>query len=181
MAKKYQVIYADPPWPHLGRYRSRTRTRDTKHYPRMSTQAIGQLNVKDISDVNSVLFLWTTDGRLDKAIEVMKAWGFEYVTVAFVWVKLTNGKPVVIVSPWFMKSTELCLFGTKGRPHKLLGTRNTRQLIVCPRSTHSTKPEIARKRIEKMFPDTRKLEFFARKKSPGWDVYGDEVESDIVL
>lgn len=180
--KKYQVIYADPPWKHLGRYRSHNKSRDILHYPRMSTSELCQLDVKSIAAPSSVLFLWVTDGRLDSGITVMQSWGFKYTTVAFVWVKIhRTGRPVVVVSPWFMKSTELCLFGTRGRPHKILSHRSTRSLIVAIRTTHSTKPRSARKRIEDMFPCVNKIELFARKKSSGWDVWGNEVESDIAL
>jgi len=180
--KKYQVIYADPPWKYSGRYRSYNKSRDTLHYPRMSTSEICQLDVKSITAPSSVLFLWVTDRHLGDGIEVMKSWGFKYITVGFVWVKkYRSGKLVRVLSPWFMKTTELCLFGTRGRPHKLLATKGTHSLIVAIRTTHSTKPESARKRIEGMFPGTNKIELFARKKSLGWDVWGNEVESDIAL
>ena len=55
------------------------------------------------------------------------------------------------------------------------------ELIVTERERHSKKPEEARKRIEEMFPKSSKVELFARKKSNGWDVFGNEVESDIQL
>jgi len=180
--KKYQVIYADPPWKHNARYRSKTCTRGPLHYPRMCNRDIANLPVGKIAALDSVLFLWVTDGHLDDGITVMKSWGFKYITVGFVWVKIfKSGKPVKIETPWFLKTTELCLFGTRGRPHKLLATRSTRSLVVEIRTTHSTKPESVRKRIESMFPITSKIELFARKKSPGWDVWGNEVDSDIAL
>jgi len=180
--KKYQVIYADPPRKYPGRYRSYNKSRDTLHYPRMSTSEICQLDVKSIAAPSSVLFLWVTDGYLDSGITVMQSWGFKYTTVAFVWVKThRTGRPVAVVSPWFMKSTELCLFGTRGRPYKFLATGSTRSLIMAIRTAHSTKPGSARRRIEDMFPGTNKIELFARKKSFGWDVWGNEVESDIKL
>ncbi len=183
MAKKYQILYADPPWKHLGRYRSKSKTRDSIHYARMSLKDICSLPMSKITSNKAVLFLWVTDGKLDEGIEVVKAWGFKYITVAFVWLKLTStGKIVRIVSPWFIKSTELCLFAVKGKPHNLLKTKNTKQLIISPRSTHSTKPNQVRKRIERMFnPNLNKIELFARKKYPGWDVWGNEVRCDIRL
>lgn len=181
--RKYQVLYADPPWKHLGRYRSKTRKRDTAHYPRMTKDEICALNITKYVAKDALLFLWATDGRMDKAIEVMKAWGFKYTTVAFVWLKqeARSKRIVKVVSPWFIKSAELCLFGTRGHPLKLLKTRNTRQLLVAPRSIHSAKPTLARLRIEKMFPQCKKLELFARDYSPGWSVWGNEVKSDIRL
>jgi len=182
MSRRYRVIYADPPWKHLGRYRSATKSRDPIYYPRMSTKEICDLPVKELADKPSVLFLWVTDGKLDKAMRVIRSWGFKYKTVAFVWLKLSakSLRPVKIVSPWFMKSTEICLLGVKGKvhPHRLT---TVDQLVIAPRTRHSEKPHQVRQRIELMFPTSSKIELFARKKYPGWDAWGNEVESDIEL
>jgi len=148
----------------------------------MSIAEICQLKVQNITTQDAILFLWTIDGCLEKALEVTHSWGFRYRTIGFVWVKsYKSGKLVLLETPWFMKSVEHCLFATKGHPHHLLKTRSTRQLITSPKDIHSTKPSAARHRIELMFPKTRKIELFARKKYPGWDAWGNEVECDITL
>ena len=177
--KKYQIIYADPPWPH----RSGSR-RKVVPYPTMRINDICNLRVKNIIKRHSVLFLWTTDKYLKSAIEVMESWGFHYKTIAFTWVKKTsNNNLSLMVGGWTVKCTELCLLGVRGKPHKLLKRRKgILQLITARTAGHSVKPSIVRRYIELMFgPKVRKIELFAREKHKGWDVWGNEVKSDIEL
>ena len=80
--EKYQIIYADPPW----QYRNAKGTGVAEnHYKTMSVEEICSLPVKKWTDKNAVLFLWVTCPQLPEAFKVMKAWGFEYKTVGFVW------------------------------------------------------------------------------------------------
>ena len=82
--KKYQVIYADPPWS----YRSgKVQGAAQNHYPTMTDQDLYQLPVSSLADKNCVLFLWCTFPKLSEALNLINAWGFTYKTVAFVWVK----------------------------------------------------------------------------------------------
>ena len=83
--KKYKVIYADPPWNF--RTYSKKGMGKSPPYGCMNLQDICDLPVQDIADDNSVLLMWTTDPFLQKSFEVIKAWGFEYKTVGFVWAK----------------------------------------------------------------------------------------------
>jgi len=173
--KKYNIIYADPPWPH----RSGSRHKVVP-YPTMTIKQISRLPIDTLTQKNAVLLLWTTDKYLQAAMQVMRCWGFEYKTVVFVWVKQSlHGCLSLMVGGWTVKCVELCLLATKGRPHKLLRCRSVPQLLTAKTRGHSTKPKEARERIELMFPKANKLELFARKKSPGWDVWGNEVESDV--
>ena len=82
---------------------------------------------------------------------------------------------------WTCKNGEICLLATKGKAHKLLKNRKIRQLVEAQRSDHSRKPNEVRKRIETMFPETDKIELFARTKTEGWDCWGNEVENSIEL
>lgn len=176
---KYQIIYADPPWPH----RSGSRNKVVP-YPVMKIQDICALPVSAIVEEDAVLFLWVTDKYLEKAIKVIKCWGFHYTTIGFTWVKRTcTGKLSLQIGSWTLKSTELCLLGVRGKPHKLLKHRKgILQLTTARRKGHSVKPSTVRKRIELMFGNKpKKIELFARQKTKGWDVWGDEVESDITL
>ena len=75
-----------------------------------------------------------------------------------------------------MKGTEIALLFTKGRAHKLLRARNVRQLVEAERREHSRKPDEVDERIEQMFPDSQKIELFARTQRPGWDSHGNEVD-----
>lgn len=187
--RKYQIIYADPPWQFTGLGSKGIRSgkmredkpnlhrtiRLEEKYPTMTVDELKALPVKDLADENSVLFLWTTDGHLPFAIEIMRSWGFEYATVAFMWNKKEkSGKQVCYYGYWTMKGTELCLLGRRGKV-KPVG-HNVRQLVEAIRYNHSQKPDEVRDRIVQLMGDLPRIELFARKRTPGWDVWGNEVE-----
>jgi N6-adenosine-specific RNA methylase IME4 len=106
----------------------------------------------------------------------MKAWGFAYKTIAFVW-----DKQKVNPGYYTMSQCEICLVGKKGTIPAPRGTRNERQFLSEMRGRHSTKPDEIRKRIERMFPTQKKIELFARETVEGWDAWGNEVETSISL
>lgn len=176
--KKYQIIYADPPW----RYEQKSLSGAAeKHYNTMSIQEICDLPIQELSQENSVLFLWATFPMLKEALMVIEAWGYKYKTVGFVWVK-ENKKS----SGWFMGlgfwtrgNAEICLLATKGKPKRIHA--GVRQLVTAPVLEHSKKPNDVRKRIVELMGDVPRLELFARQKVNGWDVWGNEVESDVTM
>ena len=91
--KKYQIIYADPPW-NFKNYKNETATKWVgAHYPVMNIKAIKALPVQDIASENCILFMWATYPFLPRAFEVIKSWGFKYSTVAFTWVKENRKSP----------------------------------------------------------------------------------------
>lgn len=184
--KKYQIILADPPWhfnsKELQKYDGKRFTSIDKHYPTQHKDWIKKLSINSISDTNCALFLWTTDAHIKEAIETIEAWGFKYITIAFVWEKRTStGKLVANLGAWTMKNYEICLLGTKGSMLQYKKVNNIYQKVEAERTKHSKKPEEVRKRIEKLFGDLPRIELFAREKTEGWDVWGNEVESDIEL
>ena len=187
MDRKYQIIYADPPWKYGSKSAVNNSTGSkivplSEHYNSMTTEDIKNLRVADITKDDSVCFLWATDSHLKEGIEVLEAWGFKYKTVAFNWIKKTSkGNNCVNVAPWTLKSSELCLFGTKGRMTKYKKSNSVMQLVEAERTKHSKKPEEVRKRIIDLFGDIPRIELFAREKTDGWDVWGNEVESDIKI
>jgi len=178
--KKYQIIYADPPW----RYDFSKDSADKieNHYQTMSLEEIKNLNVP--SDDNSVLYLWATAPKLLEALEVMRAWGFKYKTQA-VWDKAWIG-----MGYWFRGQHEILLVGTKGKFSPPTPKHRVSSVYKEQRTTHSKKPSFFRQMISAAFPEESKLEMFARKPTgqlfedesfKGWDVWGNEVESDIDL
>ena len=184
--KKYQIIYADPPWEfsskELQKYNGKRFTSIEKHYPTQHKNWIKQLPVGQIADSDCALFLWATDAHIMEAGEVIKSWGFKYITIAFVWRKLTStGKLVANLGAWTMKNYEVCLFATKGAMLKHKKVNNIYQEVQAERTKHSRKPSIVRERIYRLFGDLPRIELFARQKTEGWDVWGNEVESDIEL
>jgi len=178
----YRVILADPPWKYgQNRYQERRKGLSPDHkYPVMTTKDICELPISNITDKDCALFIWTTDAHLPDCMKVISAWGFEYRTIAFVWVKrYASGLPRVLVAPWTLKSTEICLLGIKGSPKRK--AKNIRALIESEVIRDSQKPDEVHERIERMFGDVNRVELFARNQRAGWDVFGNQVEGSIRL
>lgn len=178
--KKYNVIYADPPWKYGSKQpflmRGTRFHRLEEFYRTTSMNEMQNWNISKIADKDCALFMWSTDSHIPEALELMKAWGFKYVTVAFVWLKQTSkGKPVANLGQWTMKGAELCLLGTRGRMHRRKIKHNIRQVFSAERTKHSKKPAVVRDFITEMFGDVPRIELFAREKCEGWDCWGDEV------
>ena len=175
--KKYQIIYADPPWQlKAGSPNLHERKQGNREllYPTMSIQEIQVLPIEEISDDNSVLFLWTTNKYIEQAYFIAREWGFKPSTM-LVWCKKPKGRGL---GGTFGISTEYLLFSRKG---SLKATqRHWSTWFEAKRGKHSEKPQIAREIIEKCFTGN-KIELFARQKTEGWDVWGNEVKSDIEL
>ena len=176
--KKYQIIYADPPYRFSqGINPRKTFTQKGKkeelelHYPTMSDKEIFNFDIiGKIADEQCVLFLWTTDAHLQIAINSLTNWGFKYKTIAFVWNKGRG-----FMGKWTVKQCEICLLATKGTAHKLLKSFNEKSYIEEAKTEHSRKPEEARNRIERMFGNLPRIELFARQYADGWDCWGNEV------
>ena len=178
--KKYKIIYADPPWDSNSQFGRDKNKGNEQHYPLMMLADIKNLPIKELADNNCVLFLWVVDTQLFEAKEVIEAWGFTYKTVAFTWAKLTvTGKDHFGVGMWTRKNPEMCLLATKGKPKRV--SASVRQLQHHLKREHSRKPDEIRNEIVNLCGDLPRLEMFSRQKTEGWDVWGKEVESDIIL
>lgn len=184
--KKYNVIYADPPWQFGSKsYQDSNREMlklEETQYQTMSIQQIKELPIKNITAGDCICFMWVTDAHLKEGIEVLESWGFKYKTIGFNWIKYyASGIECVNFAPWTLKSWEICLIGIKGSMGKYKKSNNIQGLLKEIRTKHSEKPLEARKRIDLLFGDIPKLELFARQESEGWDVWGDEVKNSIDL
>lgn len=186
----YQVVYADPPWRYGDKMLSNKVSEKKvyypieKNYPTLSLADICMLPVKSIVAEDAVLFIWTTDSHIPEALKVIEAWGFEYKTVGFYWLKKEkSGKQVFQMGRWTVKSGEMCLMATRGKMMKHLLKSNVHQLTEAKRDRkkHSGKPSEVRDKIVEMFGDLKKIELFSREKVDGWHSWGNEVESDITL
>lgn len=181
---KYKIIYADPAWSYNDKLGDDVNwggvNNDKTGYITQSKDWIKNLDVGGVADKDSVLFMWAVSPLLPEALEVMKSWGFKYITVAFVWSKHTKNKiKVSNMGRWTMGNVEVCLLGKKGKPQRIC--KNIKQLVEAERTEHSKKPDEVRKRIVELMGDLPRIELFARQKVDGWDVWGNEVESDIQL
>lgn len=175
--KKYNIIYADPPWKYGCWYQSEKVKRNAAdHYNVMSKEALKLLPVSTLADDNAVLLMWVTFPCLKEGIDLISYWGFKYKTVAFTWVK-RNKK----ADTWFFglgnytrANAEIVLLGTKGKPLKRI-SRSIPQICDARIRQHSEKPHEIRGRIVDLFGDLPRIELFARQKTEGWDVWGDEI------
>lgn len=146
----------------------------------MRTGDIAALPVKEIVDDNAALILWVTFPRLKDGFAVMEAWGFRYVTVAFNWFKTNkNGTPFFGVGYYTKSNTEIALLGVRGKMKPV--SNFVSQVVVSEREEHSKKPDIVREKIVELFGDVPRVELFARQKTEGWDVWGNEVNPDILF
>ena len=193
--QRYHVIYADPPW----RYNQRSNT-TTKfgggamsHYNTMTIDDIKGLPINNISEDNSVLFLWVTFPKLIEGLDVMRSWGYTYKTLGFSWHKLNKDQSLFFgVGSYTKSNCEVCLFGTKGTVGLYRGVNNPRVKLEVrsngissalnhSRERHSKKPDQVRTRIEELFGDVSRVELFARETFDGWDSFGNQIENSITI
>jgi N6-adenosine-specific RNA methylase IME4 len=177
----YDVVLADPPWSYTG---SQTKWgAAANQYPTMSDQDLLDFTVAtDVLAPRGVLFMWATGPRLDFAMRLIDAWGLTFRGVAFVWVKTRKDGLTPVgaqgVRPSIVKpTTEFVLAASriaKGRPMPL-GSEAVAQAVLAPKAEHSRKPDAVQDRIEALYPHAAKIELFARRTRPGWDVWGNEV------
>ncbi len=161
----FDVIYADPPWKYNF---SQTNERSIEtHYSSMSLEQIKDMRVS--TSKNAVLLLWTTAPKLQETFEVINKWGFEYKTCA-VW-----DKEIIGMGYWFRGQHEILLLATKGKVNPPIPKNRFSSVIKTKRSKHSKKPEIVYEMIEKMFPNLKYIELFARQKRKNWECWGDEI------
>ncbi len=162
--KKYQVIYADPPW----RYELRNGQGGAdKHYPTMPLEDICALPIETLADKDCALFLWATFPMLPETLRVIRAWGFQFKTVAFVWIK-ANRRALTLywgMGFWTRSNAEICLLAMRGHPKRM--SKSVHQVIITPKEEHSKKPDEARRRIEALMGDIPRVELFARQHPPG--------------
>lgn len=182
--KKYKIIYADPPWAY-NESGSGNRTVKSK-YPTMQIDDICKLPVKDIAEDNSILFLWCTFPRLPEGLKLIQEWGFKYKGLAFNWVK-KNKKSYS--NFWGMgyytrQNPEILLVGVRGKIKKGIDSTTEHCVYDGIIEEHSKKPDYIRNKIPLLVENgdmCNKIELFARQRTEGWDIWGNELTNDIDL
>ncbi len=176
----FSTILADPPW----RFSNRTGKVAPEHkrlgrYATMSLDEIKALPVADAAADNAHLYLWVPNALLPEGLEVMKAWGFKYVS-NIVWAKRRKdgGPDGRGVGFYFRNVTELLLFGVKGKMRTLAPGRSQVNMIETRKREHSRKPDEQYKLIMDCSPGPY-LELFARYPQPHWEVWGNEADEEI--
>ena len=173
--KKYNIIYADPPW-YFKSYSKKGEQRNaTKHYPCMEFNDLLALDINSIAAVDCVLFMWVVDPLLEKSFELLKAWDFKFKTVAFTWVKQNRKSEgnFTGMGYWTRANPEMCLLATRGKPKRV--SMGVKQLVMDIRREHSRKPDRIRNDIVELCGDLPRIELFARQKADGWDNWGNEL------
>ena len=173
--KKYDIIYADPPWAY--RNMGNIQATANSHYSTMKQEDIEALPIGQLAKSNSILFMWATFPKMQEALNTIKAWGFEYKTVGFTWIKKNKNGSNFFGVGWYTKSNaEVCLIGVKGKPPKV--SNKVSQIIESVREEHSKKPDIVRDKIIEFCGDLSRIELFARQYAEGWDCWGNEAPED---
>jgi N6-adenosine-specific RNA methylase IME4 len=183
--RRFPVIVPDPPWTfetYSGKGKQRSAER---HYDCMSLDDIKALPIADLAADDCALLLWCVCPDLPGAIDVIRAWGFEFTTKAFTWIKTTKNAEAVTLDGdglnWGMgyytrSNSEDILLATRGNPLRL--AKDVHQVVMAPVAEHSRKPDEIYKRIERLYAGPY-LELFARAERPGWTTWGNEVAESI--
>lgn len=190
---KYNVILADPPWEFRVWNRATGNGRGAEsHYRTMTLDDICALPVSELAAPDCALFLWSVWHSIFDAEKVIRAWGFEYKTLAFEWIKLTPKwwRAMSFVVPGTPRSLERlfhlglgyytranpepCLLAVRGRMP--VAVRDERNIILAPVREHSRKPDEQYEKIERLYPGRRYMELFARRQRDGWDALGDAID-----
>lgn len=176
--KKYNTIYADPPW----QFQNRTgkvapENKKLMRYETLALSDIKALPVGEIAGEKAHLYLWVPNALLPSGLEVMEAWGFDYKS-NIVWEKIRkDGEPDGRgVGFYFRNVTELLLFGIKKKsaPNRTLApARSQVNILRTMKREHSRKPDEIVPIIESCSQEPR-IELFARGTRSGWDMWGNE-------
>ena len=176
--QKFDIIYADPPWTYKQQGPT-ARGAGANHYNTMSLNELKEMPVRDISTDRAICFMWATFPLIREAIELMEAWGFEYKTVAFTWVKTNKGNGDIFMGmgAYTRANAEVVLLGISKntRPKSMVVRRNIKQIVISPRRAHSQKPPEIRDKIVELLGDIPRIELFAREVAEGWYAWGDEI------
>lgn len=183
----YRVIVADPPWQFAAWSHRGEGKGASQHYDCMTLEKLCALPVQNIAAEDAALFLWVVQPMLPEALKVIEAWGFEFRTVAFVWVKMPSSwsdaqfslaprtRPRMGLGYHTRSGCEQCWLALRGKGYKRQA-QGIEQVLHAPLRQHSRKPEEIMARIEALVGDVPRVELFARRKRAGWDVWGNETE-----
>ena len=165
--KLYSTLVIDPPWAvqQKGNYGA------VNHYSLMDLERIKSMPIAELCEENAHCWLWVTAATLEHGYDVLRKWGFTPRSI-FIWIKPRLGLGV-----YLRNCAEFILLGTKGKAP--IQCNSQPNWLYAPLQGHSHKPEEVHKIIERCSPGPNRLELFARRRQPGWDVWGNEIDSDI--
>jgi N6-adenosine-specific RNA methylase IME4 len=170
------AVLADPPWSWKARSSKGDGRSACQHYSVMSLDDLKAYPpASEMTAADSWLFLWVVSSMLPHGLEVMRAWGFEFSSTAFVWVKQNKAGDGFVTGMGMTtrKGAEICLLGKRGSPR--VRAHDVRELIVAPRREHSRKPDEQYALIERYCAGPY-VELFARQRRHGWISIGDKID-----
>lgn len=189
-AKKYKVILADPPWQFKSANSGGNMNSGAANkYMTTGIKGLMDIDVDAITEDDAILFMWYVGAMPQEAIDLVKAWGFTLKNMnGVVWNKLTqHGKPYFGMGFYTRAGSESVIIATKGKYKPK--SRSVRAVIHAESqiqfeskvAKHSEKPKAVHDLILELCGDVPRLEMFARKTSPGWDVFGNEAPNSIKI
>lgn len=184
MSGPYSIIYADPAWQFQVRSRETGLKRaPDAHYQTMDLISMGELAPEPARD--AILAMWVYDPMLPDALWLGGAWGFEFVTVLFRWLKSANGQQRLFDPGERLNfgmgyhtrggGCEECWLFKRGKGLPVL-RHDIRKEFYSNIREHSRKPDEVPRWLVDLYGDKPRLEMFSRTRRPGWDVYGNEVD-----
>ena len=174
----YDVILADPPWRFDNYSAAGEKKAPARHYATMGFDDIAALPVAQLGRGDALLFMWCCWPTIDRAIGVLKRWGFNYTTGG-AWHKRTSSGKTVFGTGYVLRSaTEPYLIGTLGSPATSRSVRGVIETVIdAERREHSRKPDEQYAYLERLVTNAmRRCELFARSTRPNWDSWGHETE-----
>jgi len=172
--KKYDLIVIDPAW-EVGKIQRKVRPNQKPEldYVTMPFDEIKALPIGEMTDTNSVIFLWTIQKWLPKSFELLDAWGFKYQRT------LTWDKKNGMCLFGFHHRTEFVLFGYKGKIEMYPKRKAIPTVFEGKSERHSAKPDEFYQLVQGL--GKNRVDVFARRERKGWDVFGNEVNNSIDL
>lgn len=180
----FNVLYADPAWQFRTWSGGKHKRAPDHHYDCMSMRDLASLPVESIAADDAALFMWVYQPMLPQALDLIRDWGFEFKTVAYVWVKILGKQDRLFYAGEDVRNglgyptragMEMVWLATRGKGYSRL-SKSEAQVIFAPLREHSRKPDEIADSIVRLTGDVPRLEMFARTKRPGWQVWGNETD-----
>lgn len=169
----YDLVVVDPPWAW-----SSWSIKGAGRAPKYRTiEDMARVNLPAILAKDAVVILWVIDSMLPQAMELVKAWNLKFVTVGLYWTKhKPSGKEHLGTGYYTRANPEQAWILRQGKGLRVIGKGRVRRWLHAPVGKHSEKPDEAYARLEELFGDVRRADVFARKRRPGWDAIGNEID-----
>ena len=176
---KYDIILTDPAWSQTKGNKRKCRPNQEKKldYETLSLDEIKEIHKNILGNMASEkhnVFMWTIDKYLHDTEKMMADLGYT-LHARMIWNKENGVCPAFTVRfsheylLWFYRKGKILMpcEETKGKYTTVFSEKSTK---------HSKKPICVYEMLETMFPDSNRLELFAREERTGWRSIGNEID-----